>query len=659
VFCSKTALRPQPGLSLAPSLGTKLAKSMAMSTSQSTPSSLWTSDRTPRPEGQDPGPSGRAFLRWIRGRWVLVALAFGWLGFVVLPAQAVVDTALAGPDHWQWLGSVGGGGGDSIALAQSIHGDIAVADDTGVSWWREDVRERAVLPAIADLAFDSQGLLWIATSEGLFSWTRSGRPARRRLAGGEAGNRIARIAVSDSTLLLATDAGAVWSSTGKIFQPLRDSAVAGVISHVALRPARFDRRDGGTRSRQAGHSAFTGYAGIAQAWLYGAGRLSVIRGLESVSGIRVTGGEVLPISLPRPGAGDEQGVVDLVIDPQGRRLYLVFEDAIAWRWIDEEASASASSTSGWRFERPNLPPGALIRALGWASGRIWLATDHGLLSADSIHGPFRRAASPVGTTSCVDLQPRDFEQALALCRTGLFALSTGSAGSEPGLEVADRSAQKLPSASRLLPDPPLDEIRRRALVRSGLTVGRAHNMWDRLRRRAYWPDLELSLDVDFDYDQEDDADQAFISGDTRRLVDRTRDEGRSYRAAIELDWRLGGIVYPLETVDLSRELRQIVSLRDDVADEINQLYFERQAIRQSLASSSAATDATEVVRLTWRARELDAGLDAWTGGWISRWRALSPPFPFQESDPDLDLETDPGSTHHPQTITPITRSKGR
>jgi hypothetical protein len=365
----------------------------------------------------------------MRGGWVLVSVAFGWLGFANLPAQAVVDTALAGPDHWQWLGSVGGGGDNSIALAQSIHGDIAVADDSGVSWWREDVRERAVLPAIADLAFDSQGLLWIATSEGLFSWRRSSRPARRRLPGGEAGNQIARIAVSDSTLLLATAAGAVWSSTGKIFQPLRDSSVAGVISHVALRPARFDRRGRGTRSRQAEHTALPGYAGIAQAWLYGAGRLSVIRGLESVSGMRVTGGEVLPIALPRSGTGDEQAVVDLVIDPQGRRLYLVFEDAIAWRWIEEDASASASSTSGWRFERPTLPPGALIRALGWASGRVWLATDHGLLSGDSIQGPFRRAASPVGTTSCVEIQPREFEQALALCRTGLFALSTGSAGS--------------------------------------------------------------------------------------------------------------------------------------------------------------------------------------------------------------------------------------
>jgi predicted transcriptional regulator len=150
-------------------------------------------------------------------------------------------------------------------------------------------------------------------------------------------------------------------------------------------------------------------------------------------------------------------------------------------------------------------------------------------------------------------------------------------------------------------------------------------MWDRLRQRAYWPEVGLRFDAEFDSDDQRDDDQAFLSGDTRRLFDHRRDEGRSYQATIELDWDLGGVVYPLESVDLSRELRQVVSLRDDVADEINQLYFERQSIREKLSEQALAggsVEAGEVARLHWRAQELDAGLDAWTGGWISRWRAL-------------------------------------
>jgi hypothetical protein len=64
----------------------------------------------------------------------------------------------------------------------------------------------------------------------------------------------------------------------------------------------------------------------------------------------------------------------------------------------------------------------------------------------------------------------------------------------------------------------------------------------------------------------------------------------------------------------------VTSLRDDVADEIHQLYFERQRIRGRLAAAAALAPG-EATDLALRAAELDAGLDAWTGGWISRWRA--------------------------------------
>ena len=565
------------------------------------------------------------------------------LAIMLLPSSAagVALPDFAAPGIWRWLGSSGGGAEEALALAQSSTGDIAVGDDAGVTWWREGERHRAVLPSVRDLVFDAENVLWIATDRGLFSWNRNGRPFRKRLLGGEAGNQIARIAVSSSSLLLATGGGALWSSDGKIFQRLGTGAASTPISHVAIRSASLDRIPGDSPAARAG---------VAQAWIYGARGLSVVRGLESASGLRVIGVDSLTIPLSLAASGDEEAVVDLVIDPEGRRLFLVFQDSIAWRSIEEADSASSSSFSespgasqpSWHHERPSLPPGTSIRGLGWAAGRIWIATDHGLLSADSVAGPFRRAASPVGTTRCVDVQARAPAHTLVLCRTGVFVLGPGS----PPAVLANLDGVQSVSRLRpleLLPDPPLPEIRRRALRRSGLTVGRADSMWKRLRRRAYWPEVQLSFDVDLDSDRERDFDQAFISGDTRSLVDRTRDEGRSYRATIELDWDLGNAVFPDDTVDLSRELRQIITLRDDVVDEINQLYFERQAIRETLASASSGAN-DEVSRLTWRARELDAGLDAWTGGWISHWRGQ--PREILDSKRAFDPRSSP-KTHHP------------
>jgi hypothetical protein len=550
-------------------------------------------------------------------------------------ANAVVETPLAFSEGWRRLESLGGRGELPGSLAQADNGDVAVGDLAGVSWWRDDVRERAVLPFVRDLAFDSSGVLWIATEGGLYFWHRSDRPTRRRLPGGEASNRVHRIAVSNSAMLVATGAGAFWSSDGKIFQLLRVAGAASAVSHVAIRGASFDR------------SATQGswpHPGRAQAWVFGSNRLALVRGLEASSGIRVTDVESVP--LPRPGSGDGRDkAIDLVIDPSGRRLFFVFGDTIAWRSIED--GARSPEPGGWRFARPGLPPGAIIRRLGWAAGRVWIATDHGLLESQTLEGPFQRTASPVGTTDCVDIQSRKGGQTLALCRAGLFALEAFGSGNREGLTIS------LPA---LPPDPPLEEIRRRAMVRAGLTARRADGMWEGLRRRAFWPEVGLRFDADLNYDHQRDDDQAFLSGDTRRLFDHTRDEGQSYQATIELDWDLGGVVYPLETVDLSRELRQVVSLRDDVADEINQLYFERQTIREKLSEPSPAAgsiEASEVARLHWRAQELDAGLDAWTGGWISRWRASQPPNPgstfhFGNSD-DTDNNDGPITPIKPTT----------
>jgi hypothetical protein len=68
---------------------------------------------------------------------------------------------------------------------------------------------------------------------------------------------------------------------------------------------------------------------------------------------------------------------------------------------------------------------------------------------------------------------------------------------------------------------------------------------------------------------------------------------------------------------VSKEAREIIELRDDVLDEITQLYFERRRTLLQLASQSSARGA-EAARLRLRADELGSGLDAWTGGWWSR-----------------------------------------
>lgn len=559
------------------------------------------------------------------GRLALAALGF-LMGFSPIGFSAFGlpvapgDSALV----WEPLDLLAARGQSALVLAQQLDSErVALGDDSGVSVWRGGRRDRATLEGVRDLVFDREGTLWIATDDGLYRWQDSERPMRRSLRGGERSNRVLRLSASEEGLLVATAAGAFWSSTGRVFQSLAVGGASISVSLVALESLGTTTAATSDATSDAATLEATARPPVTRLWIFSDERLFMIRGFASASGLRI----IERRSVPMPRLSADRGPVDLMIDSPGRRLLLVFEDMVAWRSIETQHDAAAPSeqpgSAGWQIERPVLPPGSVIRRVGWAAGRVWIATDHGLLESESLEGPFVRSASPVGTLGCSDVQIGPATSVLVLCRGEVFVL-----GKDVRLAAAREWESDLPSrktddsGSELPPDPPLEVIREHAIRRAGLSVERSQRLREGLHRRAFWPEMSLAFDADFDRDREWDSDQSFLSGDTRHLFDRSRNDREGFGASIKLEWDLGAIAYPDDAVNLSRELRQVVSLRDDVSDEINQVYFERQGIRERLAKDPALS-AAEATRLHLRARELEAGLDAWTGGWVTRWRASS------------------------------------
>jgi len=139
-----------------------------------------------------------------------------------------------------------------------------------------------------------------------------------------------------------------------------------------------------------------------------------------------------------------------------------------------------------------------------------------------------------------------------------------------------------------------------------------------VRGRGWLPTLEISGNYgggrDWDFAASEVATNRVYMD--RPLNSTSWDRDRDFAAGARLTWDFGDTAYHPEEIDVSRELREIIELRDEVLDEVNHLYFERQRV---LLERAALEDlrSPKAVRLALRAAELAAGLDSWTGGWWS------------------------------------------
>jgi hypothetical protein len=267
----------------------------------------------------------------------------------------------------------------------------------------------------------------------------------------------------------------------------------------------------------------------------------------------------------------------------------------------------------WELLRPSLPPGASARKLTAALGRGWLATDRGLLVARDFRGPWRRVFGSAGSSAVQDLA------------AGQGALYAATAN---GLAVArldsSRSSRAVltPTLAVDAGEPEIGSVHRAALRYLNLRPDRIASLRRGVSRRGWLPTVAVRGIAERYRGHASDYDEAYVSGGLRQLYDSDRDDSREYELQLTLSWDLGDIAYHPEAIDVSHEAREVIELRDDVLDEITQLYFERRLVLAEIASPAAS--APPVV-LQLRAAQLAAGIDAWTGGWFSQ--QLSPPPP--------------------------------
>lgn len=431
---------------------------------------------------------------------------------------------------------------------------------------------------VADLAFLDDGSLLVATGQGLYRVERDGRTRREPLQSDADVRVVSRLDAARGLAVAATDAGVFVREPDAQWRRVRVLPSAAV-AVVALRPRGADL----------------------ELWSVMDGELW-IAGLHPGASVSWRFAQRVPL----PVAHDSDGAVDVAFDLPGADAVLVFPTRFAVR----------SAEGDWRSMRPALPPGARATRIARAFSRLWLATDHGLLSARQLAGPWRRAASPVGSLPVIGLVGG---------ATLAVATHRGVLVAEWGVPVPARVASATPPGPGARSDvPPIGVLQRAALLRQGLEPERIADLRRRVSRRGLWPQLRVTLGYKDQRGRGIDDNQTFTYDALHSLHDVSRDRAHDLDAELSLTWDLGDAVYNPDEVDVSREARSVIALRDDVLDEVTQLYFERQRVMARLRS--AAPDDPERGALALRAAELAAGLDAWTGGAFTRARR-DPPDP--------------------------------
>ena len=487
--------------------------------------------------------------------------------------------AESGAERWLTLEAPAGIDRAATALAiDAGSGRLAVGGERGVALGRPGAPLERVLSRgpVHDLVFERDGTLIAATEVGLHRIDAHGRPSSEDIAAGEAVRSVRALAVSGDRVVAAT--------------------ASGVFERTSRDPALW-RRVAGLPFGEARRVALcTGPRGEREVWAAIDGALW---SASAEQGAR-------RVSLPGAAQG-EQGPIDLATSTSGD-LYVALHRSLAVR----------SARGEWRVERLVLPPGASPLRIAALPGRLWLATDAGLLQAPAPAGPWQRAGAPAGNTGVAALAGEGDALVVATAQGLLQRTATSAVVAAPAPKPT-----RVPRG-----DPPIGAVQKRALAYVSLEPRRMRELWDAAGRRAWAPEVFVRGDYGEDYDRTRSYDEAFISGEYHSLFDREHNRGDGYAVSLGFTWDLGDAVFNLDRIDVSREARLVIQLRDDVLDEVNQLYFERQRV---LASLDAPSPEIPVALLRVRAAELASGLDAWTGGWFSEQLAShGPSLPAQE-----------------------------
>ncbi len=248
-----------------------------------------------------------------------------------------------------------------------------------------------------------------------------------------------------------------------------------------------------------------------------------------------------------------------------------------------------------------------LRGIVRAGSTLWVASERGAY-------PIALSALERGVP-----QPAVHADAVALVRSGdrlVVATRRGVAS----LELTAAPAPVL-ALTGLAERSDIRSLQRAVLSYLDISPRHIAAIEERARNSAWIPEVRATLSLDRERTRDSDHDEVFSSGSVRNLFDTVSERENSVGLDVTFVWKLARNAEPDQALDISRERRQLVELRDQVLERVNRIYFERRRLIHRLAALDAGATA-ERAELTIRTDELVAHLDAWSGGAYSRLTSL-------------------------------------
>jgi hypothetical protein len=166
-------------------------------------------------------------------------------------------------------------------------------------------------------------------------------------------------------------------------------------------------------------------------------------------------------------------------------------------------------------------------------------------------------------------------------------------------------------------DPPVSTLRAAATALAQAEPERAQSLVTRARWSALLPEIRVRFDRRFARTESLDLGRSATDAFATPVgVDSINDLRYECRAT----WDLARLAFNPDELAARTHALRMTDVRRELESAVIRLYFERRRLKAEAAASDSNEEAPVGVRVELRILEVEAELDALTGGGFSRWR---------------------------------------